>query len=78
MTSDLLFSKREKSQIGVCNYYSMITLAKLSDRNSFRANQNYSDTCIRSNANQFEQIQKTFCISFDDENGKKSIRPNPN
>ena len=28
--------------------------------------QNYSDICIGVNANHFEPIRKTFCISFDE------------
>ena len=42
------------------------TLTKVSDRNSFRANQNYRDICIRANANNSVPIRKTFCISFDE------------
>ena len=40
------------------------TLAKVSDRNSFRLNQNNSDICIRSNANHSVPIRKTFCNLF--------------
>ena len=52
------------------------SLATVSDRNSFRANQNYSDICIRANASQSEPIRKTFWISFV-ENAWKLIRLNP-
>ena len=44
---------------------SRLSLARVLDRNSFRANANHS-----------EPIRKTFCNAFD-KNGKKSIRPNP-
>ena len=47
----------------VHNYIS--TLVEVSDRNSSHANQNYSDICIRANANNSEPIRKKCCISFD-------------
>ena len=49
------------------------SLAKASDSNSFRGNQNYSDICIRANANHSE---KRF-IPHLMKNGKKLIRLNP-
>ena len=66
-----------------------MSLAKVSDWNSFRVNQNYSDIYIRANANNHsEPIRKTFCISFDEKrseiirlnpiNSKTSIQMNPN
>ena len=42
-----------------------ITLIKVSDWNSFRANQIYSEICFRANPNYFESIRKKFSISFD-------------
>ena len=57
---------------------------KLSDWNSFRVNQSYSDICIRANANHSKPIRKTFCISFDEKgwrinpiNSVTSLRMNP-
>ena len=48
-------------------------LAKVSDWNSFRVNQNYCDICIRANANHFEPIRKTFCFSLGESIGLKFI-----
>ena len=42
-----------------------VTLVKVSDLNSFRINQIYSEICFRANPNSFESIRKKFSISFD-------------
>ena len=50
--------------------FTLVILAKVSDWNSFRVNQNYSDICIRTNANHSATIRKTFCILFDEKRSK--------
>ena len=64
LTKFLILPKFYCSSSDPCNFIGFLTLAKDSDKDSFRINLDYPEIFNHTNVNQSEPIQKQFSISF--------------